>query len=135
MKFILALILSLASLTAAYAEESKSEWYSIGEDNDGTIIYIRTADMEKGRSHQREAKVWVKMDHANDKTTTARESKFLFEINCPEQSFKPLTAAILKPGQRIPTVENTPDASSQFIIPGTTIEAVAKDVCMDPTED
>lgn len=130
MKYLIALTILLVPASAALAENEG--WYKLGDIPTGTKVYIRSTDMQKGNSSSTAAKVWVKMDHSNDQTTDLTETKFLFEINCLQQTYETLSTITLTQGESQPRVKQTPYGERRYIAPDTTIEQVAKDVCSNP---
>ena len=130
MKYLIALALSLVPASAALAENEG--WYTFYTTGDGTIMYARSEDVIKGRSGQRDAKVWVKMDHRNDSTTENEESRTLFQLNCPEQTYQTLAIFTRKPGSKNQTKEFVPFHTGQYIMPDSVMEVLSKDVCTDP---
>ena len=130
MKNLIALALLLVPASAALAENEG--WYLFYTTGNGTFMYARSEDMLKGRSDQTSAKVWVKMDHKNDSTTADEESRTLFQLNCPEQTYRTLAIFTRKPGEKNQTQEYVPFNSGQYIMPDSVMEVLSKDVCTDP---
>ena len=134
MKYLVSLALILAPITTVAAEDETSEWLYITNDKDGTSVYALRSDIMKGRSNQTRARVWVKLDHSRDKTTQYRESKVLYEVNCPGQSFRSLSYHSYDTASNRVYSDNT-TSSITYIIPETVMESVAIELCADPAED
>lgn len=131
MKFALCLLLTLAPTVAAEAKDSaqsRGEWYYIGISQQKTITYARTVDLLKANPESTNARVWVKMTHKFDSTIKFRETKFLYEVNCPAQTMKTLSMIAYLPDgtskSHVPTY-----APAEPIAPDTISEAIAKELC------
>ena len=131
MKYLSALIISLTPVVGLNAEDN--EWSYIGKDTNNAVFYVRTGDVLKGRPNQTSAKAWVKIDHSKDATTSFREGRTLFEINCPAQTYKILTIIGHYPDGK--SLSDTPIyAPTKHVIPDSLIEDAVKLVCADMPE-
>lgn len=137
MKNLLAFLLLLAPISAvAQAQETENYrkgWLFLGDDNTNTKVFARMVDILKGMPNLTKARVWVMLDHSKDRTTDVRETKFLFEVNCPNQTYKIITTAETYPNNRI--VTDTPTYTPvKYIVPGSSMEAVHENLCADNSE-
>lgn len=131
MKLLIAFILSFASMTAAVAEQPT--WYYINKTDSGTVIHARTSDLMVGRSDQQAAKVWVKLDHSDDKTTPLRQTMVLYTVNCVAQTYRRVSATFYKADGSTET--DTSNEATQHIIPESNISNVTDELCADPSSD
>lgn len=133
-RYLIAATLLLLPLTAA-ADEAKDtpDWLHIGTTTTNTEMYARKADLLAGRGHQTDARVWLLFDNSRDRTVKSRESKALYSVNCPRQTYRALSMTAYMPDGSNDTWE--PDGRIQHVIPDSYMATVVGILCYTPTAD
>lgn len=126
LKYVIAAVV-LVSATPAAASET--DWTYIATTDSGTVVRARTVDLERGRSNQTAAPVWLYYDASRDKTVSFRDARGLSVVNCVTRTTTEVQGiAYYRDGR----VEHSDRGPTTFIVPDSIMDQVANVLCADP---
>ena len=126
-------LIALAITPPASAAEWRevSEWQIVSADKGGTDWYMRLDDIAE--SHGGEHRTWVRLDHRRDPHVSWRESKILYNVNCPNRTYAMLQETRIRAdgGTTTTTAGGYQHGqwSTFYSVPGSMMEMVVHSVC------
>jgi hypothetical protein len=123
--------LAIAALLFALPSAATAEWTFVDTTIDNEDIFIRDEDWLAGRSHHRDARVWVRIDHSRNRKTPYRYTMMLVSINCPAETYRFLHGTAFMPNGR--STSERVSTTSEYAVPGTIAAEIVEMTCFDPT--
>lgn len=108
----------------------RAEWVRVTASSEGSVYYF---DPERVKTMGVRKQVWLKGDHARNRTEKARSSMTLFSIDCSASTIKTLADSRYDSFGKTISSQTFPDYGLSVgynqITPETIAEAIAKTVC------
>jgi len=126
-KYLLIFAISLLGSTNASAESN--QWIQIAESTTGTVWKMRSNDISNGSNQY--PRVWVELDHSNDRTVTYRSSKQLLSFDCKNRKSQTLQVIHYMPDGKVVNSwdENYNSYLHKYVAPDTVLEAALNNAC------